>query len=61
MMIHKIAISEEKLDNIFSSHIRRVNLISEEFEGYQNLAEGDKKALQYLVRASKIMNDVAME
>ncbi|MBR6663861.1 MAG: hypothetical protein IKL33_03430, partial [Alphaproteobacteria bacterium] len=60
-MKHKIAISEEKLDEIFASKLRYVNLIDENFSGYQELAEGDKKALKYLVRAAKIMNEVSLE
>lgn len=60
-MKYKIAISEEKLDEIFASKLRYVNLIDENFSGYQELAEGDKKALKYLVRAAKIMNEVSLE
>lgn len=60
-MKHKIAISEEKLDEIFAEHVRDVVLIDDKFSGYRNLSEGNKKALQYLVRAAKVMNIVAME
>ncbi len=60
-MNYKIALSEEKLDDVFARHLRRVTLIDKDFAGYQSLAEGDKKALTYLARAVKMMNDVAME
>ena len=38
-----------------------INLVSEDFDGYKNLAEGDKKALLHLVEAAKIMNNVTLE
>lgn len=41
--------------------MRKVELIREDFSGYQNLSEGDKKALKHLVEAAKILNDVALE
>lgn len=60
-MKYKIAVTEEKLDDIFANRLRKVELIDEQFSGYQALAEGDKKALGYLVRACKLMNDVSLE
>ena len=60
-MKYKIAVSEEKLDDIFANRLRKVKLIDEQFSGYQALAEGDKKALVYLVRACKLMNDVSLK
>ena len=60
-MKYKIAIPEEKLDDIFANRLRKVKLIDENFPGYLALAEGDKKALHYLVRACKMMNDVSLE
>lgn len=60
-MMPKIAISEEKLDNIFSKHVRDVILIDEHFHNYQELTDGNKKALQCLVRAAKVMNEVSLE
>ena len=60
-MKYKIAITEEQLDDIFANKMREVKLIDETFPAYQELPEGDKKALKYLVRACKMMNDVAME
>lgn len=60
-MKYKIAIAEEKLDDIFAHKLREVELIDESFPAYQALSEGDKKALKYLVRACKIMNEVSLE
>ncbi|MBR1948632.1 MAG: hypothetical protein IKA30_02435, partial [Alphaproteobacteria bacterium] len=58
---YKIAISETKLDEMISKQMTDVVLIDENFDGYKNLAEGDKKALTHLIKASKIINDVALE
>ncbi len=58
---YEIAISENKLDEIITEQTLPIELIGKDFAGYQNLAEGDKKALQYLVNAGKIMTDVAQE
>ena len=60
-MKYKIALTEEQLDDIFANKTREVRLIDETFPAYQELAEGDKKALKYLVRACKMMDEVAME
>ncbi len=60
-MKYKIAVPEEKLDDIFASRLREVELIDESFPAYQQLAEGDKKALGYLARACKMMNEVSLE
>ena len=60
-MNYKIAISEDELDDIFTNKLRKINLIGEDFSAYQSLEEGDKKALRYLVRAAKIMNEVSLE
>lgn len=60
-MKHKIAISEEKLDDIFANRLRKIKLINETFPAYQALADGDKKALHYLARACQMMNEVSLE
>lgn len=57
----ELALSEEKLDNIINKEMRQIELISPDFEGYKALPEEEKKALAHLVKAAKIMNDVAME
>ena len=43
---YEIAISENKLDEIITEQTLPIELIGKDFAGYQNLAEGDKKALQ---------------
>ena len=60
-MNYKIAISEDKLDDIFNNKLRKINLVGEDFPAYQTLEDGDKKALKYLVRAAKLMNEVSLE
>ncbi len=58
---YEIALSEEDLDKILTEQTVPVELIDKNFPGYLNLSEGDKKALQYLVNAGKIINDVSLE
>lgn len=57
----KINISEEDLQNRLTTQMRKIGLIDENCDAYKELADGDKKALQYLVNAARIMNDVALE
>lgn len=56
---YEIALSEEQLDDIINNKMRTIELVSKEFEGYKNLTEGNKKALEHLVSAAKILDDVA--
>ncbi len=58
---YDIALSEEELDEILNRQTVVIELIDKNFPGYQALAEGDKKALQYLVNAGKIINNVSLE
>lgn len=58
---YEIALSEAQLDDIINNRMRRVKLVSKDFAGYKNLTEGNKKALEHLVAAAKIFDDVAME
>lgn len=58
---YKIAIDENKLDKMINEQMIAINMVDEEFEGYKNLAEGDKKALKHLIEAGRIINDVALE
>ena len=58
---YQIAISEDKLNKMISEQMSDIVLIDKNFEEYKNLTEGNKKALEHLVRASKIINDVALE
>ena len=56
-----IKYSAEDLKHKLTEETRQVVLIDAENPAYQNLSEGDKKAFGYLINASKIMNDVALE
>ena len=58
---YELALSEAELDKIINEQTIAIELIDKNFAGYQALAEGDKKALQYLVNAGKMMNDVSLE
>ena len=57
----EIALSEPQLDKMINEQMMPIELINTDFIGYQNLAEGDKKALTHLVKAAKMLNDVALE
>ena len=58
---YELNLSEEQLDDIINNKMRKVELVSKDFAGYKNLTEGNKKALQHLVAAAKIFDEVAME
>lgn len=58
---YEIAIDEATLDNMIDNQMMPVNMIDEKFDGYQKLADGDKKALKHLINAAKIVNDIALE
>ena len=58
---YKIALDEDKLDKMINEQMIAINMIDQDFQGYKNLAEGDKKALKHLVEAGRIINDVALE
>ena len=58
---YEIKYSEEELTNILETKTRNIELISKDFEQYKLLPEGDKKALDYLLKAAQIINDVALE
>lgn len=58
---YEIALSEEKLDEMINNQTLPIELIDKNFSGYKELSDGDKKALQYLVNAGKMMADVAQE
>ncbi len=53
--------SAEEFADMVNNKMRKIELIDKDFEGYQNLSEGDKKAFLHLVEAAKILNDVALE
>lgn len=58
---YKIKLSEEELKEIIEHKTREITLIGPDNEGYQALPEGDKKALNHLLEAAKIINNVALE
>lgn len=55
-----IKYTENQLQDMLAKTVD-INLIDKDFAGYQNLSEGNKKALAHLVAAGKIMNNVALE
>lgn len=58
---YEIAYSENELKDMVENKMRQVELADKNFEGYKNLADGDKKALEHLVAAAKMMNKVSLE
>ncbi len=58
---YELALSEAQLDEILETKTKRIDLVSKDFEGYKNLTEGNKKALEHLVAAARCFNDVSEE
>lgn len=58
---YEIAYSENELQDMVENKMRQVELVGKDFEGYKNLSDGDKKALEHLVAAAKMMNKVSLE
>lgn len=57
----KLKYSAEELTKKVNNEVREICLIDKNEKEYVDLTDGDKKALDYLVNAAKIMNDVALE
>lgn len=57
----KINYTEAELADMMDNKSIDINLAGKELPGYQALSEGCKKALEHLVAAARIMNDVALE
>lgn len=57
---YKIKYNEEQLRDMLSKSVE-IKLIDKDFPGYKNLSEGNKKAIEHLVAAAKIINDVSLE
>ncbi len=57
----KIKYSAPDIRRRVTQQMRKIELIDQEHESYKNLSEGDKKAFKYLINASRIINDVALE
>ena len=58
---YEIKIPAEKIKDIRANHTQTVELIDENFEGYKNLSEGNKKAFKHLIAAAKIIDNVALK
>ena len=58
---YETKISAEKIKDIRVNHTTTVELIDENFDGYKNLSEGNKKALKHLVAAAKIFDEIALK
>lgn len=57
----KINYTEAELADMMDNKSIDISLAGKELPGYQALSEGCKKALEHLVAAARIMNDVALE
>ena len=58
---YELALSEEKLDDIIEHKTRKIELVGKDFAGYEQLTEGNKKALDHLVAAAMYFTDIAEE
>ena len=58
---YEINFTEEELDKKLNTETLNVELISQNFDGYKTLADGDKTALKHLVNAARIVNDISLE
>ena len=58
---YKSNLTAEQLENIVHHQMRNIELIGPDFEFYQTLNSNDKKALEHLLAAAKMINDVALE
>ncbi len=58
---YEINFTETELTDILDKKCRIIELVSQDFDGYVNLPKGDKQALEHLVKASSIINDIALE
>lgn len=57
----KIKYSEQELADMMDNKSIAINLAGKDLSGYQTLSEGNKKALEHLVAAAEIINNVALE
>ena len=58
---YEIKYDEEELKQKLERETLDIELISPDFEGYENLSEGNRKALRHLAAAAKIINDVSLK
>ncbi len=57
---YEIKYTEEQLCEMLSKSVE-IKLVDKNFSGYKKLSAGNKKALEHLVAAAKIINDVSLE
>lgn len=57
----EINLTESELDEILTRKMRSIKLIDKDFPEYCALPEGDKKALEHLLKAADMMNVVALK
>jgi len=58
---YELNYSLEEFKKMATEEMTDIELLSDSSDAYKNLAEGDKKALQHLVAAAKILNTVALQ
>jgi len=58
---YEIALSEENLAHKIDHETIDINLIDENFPGYQALSSGNKKAFRHLINAANLFNDIFLE
>lgn len=58
---YELNYSIDELKKMTTEEMTDITLLSDQSEQYQALAEGDKKALQHLVTAAKILNNVSLQ
>lgn len=58
---YTVALSEQDLNKKLGEETLAIELISQDFVGYKNLKKGDKEAIEHLVKAAKIINNVSLK
>ena len=58
---YKIKYSEQELAEMMDHKTINIELAGPELEAYKQLSAGNRKALEHLVTAAKMMNNVALE
>ena len=58
---YELNYSVDELKKMTTEEMTDITLLSDQSEQYQALADGDKKALQHLVAAAKILNNVSLQ
>lgn len=57
---YEIKFTEEQLDDILNNKMRQIELVGKDFAGYQSLQQGDRMALEHLVKAANLINNIAL-